>query len=92
VIENRRSEQERTNNVIYPVELCSTNDHTFRKMNDKPSQYTKVSKVTYSVTLNSLQLLIHKPFLKGKAIPLQAWTGPEGSTRATFPDFKTIGT
>jgi hypothetical protein len=26
---------------------------------------------------------------KGKAIPLQAWTGPEGSRR---PDFKTIGT
>jgi len=29
---------------------------------------------------------------KGKAIPLQAWTGPEGSRRLSFPDFKTIGT
>ena len=29
---------------------------------------------------------------KGKAIPLQAWTGPEGSRRLTLPDFKTIGT
>ena len=29
---------------------------------------------------------------KGKAIPLQAWTGPEGSRRLRFPDFKTIGT
>jgi len=29
---------------------------------------------------------------KGKAIPLQAWTGPEGSRRMRFPDFKTIGT
>jgi len=29
---------------------------------------------------------------KGKAIPLQAWTGPEGSTRLRLPDFKTIGT
>ena len=28
---------------------------------------------------------------KCKAIPLQAWTGPEGS-RLRFPDFKTIGT
>ena len=27
---------------------------------------------------------------ESKAIPLQAWTGPEGSRR--FPDFKTIGT
>jgi len=28
---------------------------------------------------------------KGKAIPLQAWTGPEGSRRLRPPDFKTIG-
>ena len=29
---------------------------------------------------------------KGKAIPLEAWTGPEGSSRMRLPDFKTIGT
>ena len=29
---------------------------------------------------------------KGKAIPSQAWTGPEGSIRLRLPDFKTIGT
>jgi len=29
---------------------------------------------------------------KGKAIPLQAWTGPEDSRRLRLPDFKTIGT
>jgi hypothetical protein len=29
---------------------------------------------------------------KGKAIPLQAWRGPEGSRRLRLPDFKTIGT
>jgi hypothetical protein len=28
---------------------------------------------------------------KGKAIQLQAWTGPEGSRRMRLPDFKTIG-
>jgi len=27
-----------------------------------------------------------------KAIPLQAWAGPEGSRRLRLPDFKTIGT
>jgi len=27
-----------------------------------------------------------------KAIPLQAWAGPEGSRRMRLPDFKTIGT
>ena len=33
---------------------------------------------------------VHKN--KGKAIPLQAWTGPEGSRRLRLPDFKTIDT
>jgi len=28
---------------------------------------------------------------KGKAIPLQAWTGPQGSRSLRLPDFKTIG-
>ena len=28
----------------------------------------------------------------GKAIPLQAWTGSEGSRRLRLPDFKTVGT
>jgi hypothetical protein len=30
--------------------------------------------------------------VKGKAIPLQALTGPEGSRRLRLPDLKTIGT
>ena len=29
---------------------------------------------------------------EGKAIPLQAWTGPEDSRRLRLPDFKSIGT
>jgi hypothetical protein len=31
------------------------------------------------------------PCKMGKAISLQAWTGPEGSRRLRLPDFKTIG-
>ena len=30
--------------------------------------------------------------VKGKVIPLQAWTEPEGSRRIRLPDFKTVGT
>ena len=30
--------------------------------------------------------------LKGRTIPLQAWTGPEDSRRLRLPDFKEIGT
>jgi len=29
---------------------------------------------------------------KGKAIPVQAWTGPEGSRSLRLSDFMTIGT
>jgi len=29
---------------------------------------------------------------RGKAIPLQTWTGPECSWSLRLPDFKTIGT
>jgi len=28
----------------------------------------------------------------GKAIPMQAWSGPEGYRRMELPDFMTIGT
>jgi len=30
--------------------------------------------------------------VKGQAVPLEAWTGPERSRRLRFPDFKTIST
>jgi hypothetical protein len=47
--------------------------------------------VYYRVGLQNTELLnvMHN---KVKAIPLQAWTGPEGSRRLRLPDFKTIGT
>jgi len=34
----------------------------------------------------------NKALHRGKEIPLQAWTGLEGSRRLRIPDFKTIGT
>jgi hypothetical protein len=41
-------------------------------------------------------LILSKPtyygISKGKAIPLQAFTGPEGSRRLRLPDIKTIST
>jgi hypothetical protein len=42
--------------------------------------------------LNTNKINIGKDKGKGKAIPLQAWAGPECSRRLRFPDFKTIGT
>jgi len=29
-------------------------------------------------------------FCEGKAVPLQAWNGPEGSRKLRFPDYVTI--
>ena len=29
--------------------------------------------------------------VKGKSVPLQAWSGPEGSRKLTFPDYVTNG-
>ena len=43
------------------------------------------------VTCN-ISSLVLPLILKKKAIPLQAWTGPEGSRRFRLHDFKTIGT
>jgi hypothetical protein len=45
-------------------------------------------------TADSFQKLLkfYQNKVKGKAIPLEAWTGPEGSRRLRLPDFKTIGT
>jgi hypothetical protein len=36
---------------------------------------------------NILPALTH--YSKGKAVPLQAWSGPEGSRKLRFPDFMT---
>ena len=38
------------------------------------------------------QVLCNMQILKGKAIQLQAWRGPEGSRGLRFPHFKTIDT
>ena len=47
----------------------------------------------YLNTVNSLiRNIIHSSALlysKGKAVPLQAWSGPEGSRKLTFPDYVT---
>jgi biotin transporter BioY len=39
-----------------------------------------------------LIMLFLYPILKDKAIPLQALTGPDGSSRLRLPDIKTIDT
>jgi len=50
----------------------------------------KLAELDKLSTLNAIYEL--KFVVKGKAIPLQAWTGPMGPRRLRLPDFKTIGT
>jgi len=38
---------------------------------------------------NEYDLLINTSGDKGKSVPLQAWTGPEGSRKLRFPNFVT---
>jgi hypothetical protein len=38
---------------------------------------------------SSVWHLLHDTLLKGKAVPLQAWSDPEGSRKLRFPDFMT---
>jgi hypothetical protein len=52
---------------------------------------SSVYSVTITLSVSGL-LVAHLQEVKGKAIPLQALTGPEGSRRLKLPDFKTIGT
>jgi hypothetical protein len=43
------------------------------------------------ITVKS-KMTLYSVKVKGKAVPLQAWTGPEGSRRSRLPDFQTFGT
>jgi hypothetical protein len=49
---------------------------------------TVAQEMCYSGTAQIFQIKAKE----GKAIPLQAWTGPEGSRSLRLPDFKTVST
>ena len=52
-----------------------------------------VTQVDCEVKLNAgvMDLVYESPqdYGSGKAVPLQAWSGPEGSRKLSFPDFLT---
>ena len=83
---------QRTTNVHPPPKLR----HTFK---DYSYLYSEMSLFSMFHTVWPRKLDRKYYFLwpidyqgKGKAIPVQAWTGPEGSRRFRLQDFKTIGT
>ena len=48
--------------------------------------FNTITTYTHNILISQISLQIKK------AVPLQAWTGSEGSRRLKLPDFKTIGT
>jgi len=55
-----------------------------------PIYYVRVSLNIEGITQRDIVALSATPTKgKGKAIPLQAWTGPEDSRRLRLPDFVT---
>ena len=44
------------------------------------------------MSIKQYYLMENLVICKGKAIPLQSWTGPEGSRRMRLPYFNTTGT
>jgi hypothetical protein len=52
--------------------------------NCRENQNTHLFSVTFSKNLT-----VYKVKQKGKAAPLQVWSGPEGSRKLRFPDFMT---
>jgi len=65
----------------------------------KRLEITKVPSICMVLPTNAAQGILFSAFLnlvcrhrvKGKAIPVQAWTISEGSRRLRLPDFKRIG-
>ena len=52
----------------------------------------RMERMHKEAVLISFNLQILVCLIRGKAIPLQAWTGPERSRRLRLLDFKTVGT
>jgi len=76
-----------TNNVINAVKLVHSNVCYAINNSDRwPSSQKLPKNFRCSFHTND------RVKVKGKTIPLQACTDPEGSRRLRLPDFKTIGT
>jgi len=70
-----------------PLLSESTDCSNYRGISLLPTMYKILSSILPS------RLIPHaEEIIKGKPIPWQAWTCPEGSRRLRLPDFKTTGT
>ena len=54
--------------------------------------YFQIVKDLLWMQIQDIPSLMDHTYIKGKAIPVQGWAGPEGSRRLRVPDFEIIGT
>jgi hypothetical protein len=82
VLEEARALLEDFNQFI--KQLNCTQEHPY----NTKSKFLIVGDINQIISCKMLKEIIIS-FLKGKAIPVQVWTGPEGFRRLRLPDFKT---
>jgi hypothetical protein len=70
---------------VYEKNLAPTGFRT----PDRPTRSESLYRLSYTGRQTQLYSVYVK---KKKAVPLQAWTGPQGSRRLRLPDFETIST
>ena len=68
----------------YPETLLQT-----KKYKCTPTISTEIQYIQNNNCTPKCQASSHT-HIKGKAVPLQAWSGPEGSRKLRFPDFMTM--
>jgi len=64
-------------------------EHTLKQLRSTCHKGLKWNISLLVVVVVRILLLLVLVKVKGKAVPLQAWTGPEGSRKLNFPDFMT---
>ena len=73
---------------FYVANVNNTGSHTL-STEHVISMYCKVCPMMVFFFKDLLLRKSGKYIQKGKSVPLQAWSGPEGSRKLRFPDFMT---
>jgi len=91
--------------LVHPAIAALPHEHTCRRvfpvlLNDylclstkfilSTRQWRKVYYTQFKLSTTHINSIVATEKGKGKAVPLQAWTGPEGSRDLRFPEFMTM--
>jgi hypothetical protein len=74
---------------IFFAQYKSFNNELTTKLSEPRSNFMRRSEPFFIFHLNGL-LILKTQNIKGKTVPLQAWSGPDGSRKLRFPDYMTM--